>query len=449
MATVSITGTIQDASGNGVQYAVIRLSPVSANEDEGEAIGGIGIVRDVVEVLTDGAGAFAINAVQGFQYALTIPSLGMERVFRAPFTATVPFHTLGLSPSITSATHGTDADGAVHYYPLVSVPLEATVRERFDELVLERSEAVDGPWEEVTRWTLLAGKSGYTTDDAPGDVDAVYYRARYEHSTGGYLSGDSDVYSAAEEVDETLVFSVDEFKKTYLSGLDLTNPDGTPFAESMFTDYIRAAVDWLEKALDICIAPREFVDETHDHFGQDYGHWGFFKLHHWPLIQVREVAFQYPSMEDRVVIDSDWVILEEEGETGVIQLVPGRGGMEGVLFTQGALVPLWSNGGRIPGVWKFTYRAGFELGRVPPLMKHVIGMAASLGVMNVAGDLVGGSGLQGWSVTIPGLSQNITTTNSSTNAGFGARIIQYEKDMKLYLPVLKAHYGKTMKMVVV
>jgi hypothetical protein len=449
MPTVNITGTIQDASGNGVQYAVIRLSPVSANEDEGEVIGGVGIVRDVVEVLTDADGAFTMPAVQGFQYALSIPSLGMERVFRAPSVVTVAFHTLGLSPTVTGAPHGTDADGAVHYYPLVTVPLEATVRERFDELVLERSEAIDGPWTEVTRWTLLAGKSGYKTDDAPGDVAAVYYRAYYEHSVSGDLSGESDVFSAAEEVDETLVFSVDDFKKTYLSGLDLSNPDGTPFAEQMFTDYIRAAVDWLEKALDICIAPREFEDETHDHFAQDYGQWGFFKLHHWPIIQMREVAFQYPSMDERVTIDADWVILEEGGETGVVQLVPGRGGISDVLFTPGSLMPLWSGGGRVPGVWKFTYRAGFELGQVPPLMKHCIGMVASLGVMNVAGDLVGGSGLQGWSVTIPGLSQNITTTNSSTNAGFGARIIQYEKDLKLYLPVLKAHYGKTMKLVVV
>lgn len=448
MAVVSITGTILNASGNGVQYAVVRLSPRAASPGEAEAIGGVGILRDVVEVLTDDEGAFSVNAVQGFQYTLSIPSLGFERVFRAPSVADVQFHTLGLSPSVTGAPSGDDADGELQAYVTTTVGSEATVRERFDELVLERADDLGGPWEEVSRWTLLAGKTRYLYNDEPG-TNAVYYRAHYENSDNGDVSADSDAFSAAEEETEYLVISVDDLKRTYLTGVDLTDDSGTPFPESMFVDYIKAAVDQLAKELDIDIAPRDIVGETHDHFAQDYGRWGFFKLHHWPIIEVRSVSFRYPTMESGVNISLDWVILEEEGASGVVQIVPGTGSIADVLLIPGQLMPLWSGQtGRVPGVWHFNYRAGFELRNVPPLLKHVIGMAAAIGPLNIAGDLVAGAGIATKSISVPGLSQSIGTTASATNAGYGSRILEYQKEISKAMPTLKAFFGKTMKMVV-
>ncbi len=407
MATTAITGTIQDASGNGVQYAVVRLSPKAASSNEAEAIGGIGIIRDVVEVLTDDEGAFSINAVQGFQYTLSIPSLGFERVFRCPSIDTVAFHTLGLSPAVTSAPSGTARAGQTQAYVVTTVLQDGTVRERFDELVLERADDLGGPWTELSRWTLLPGKSIYNYQDDP-DSDAVFYRAHYENSDTGDVSSDSDVLSAAEEEPDYLVISVDDLKKTYLTGVDLTDDSGQPFPETMFTLLIKAAVDLYAKILDIDIAPVEVTDETHDHFAQDYGRWGYFKMHHWPIIEMRSVSFQYPTMESGVDINLDWVIVEEEGASGVIQIVPGTGGIADVLLIPGSLMPLWSGQtGRVPGVWHFNYRAGFELNSVPPLLKHVIGMRASIGILNIAGDLLGGAGIASKSMSIPGLSQSV------------------------------------------
>lgn len=449
MATVNVTGTLQNASGQGVRYAVVRLSPKAASPGEAQAIGGVGILRDPVEALTNDSGVFSLPAVQGFQYTLDIPSIGFSRVFRAPSVTSVAFHTLGLSPVVSGAPSGVNEDGDTQAYVTTIVASEATVRERFDELVLERAAALDGPWSEVKRWTLTANKSRYLFTDEPTS-NAVFYRAHYENSVSGDNSDDSDAFSAVEEAAEYLVISVDELKATYLTGVDLTDDSGTPFPESMFVDYIKAAVDQLSKELDIDIAPREIVGETHDHFAQDYGQWGFFKLHHWPILKVRSVSFQYPTMDSGVTIDLDWVILEEEGASGVIQIVPGRGSIADVLIIPGALMPLWSGAtGRVPGIWHFNYRAGFELGSVPPLLKHVIGMAAAIGPLNIAGDLVAGAGIATKSISVPGLSQSIGTTASATNAGYGSRILEYQKEIKAAMPTLKAVYGKTMRMVVV
>jgi len=448
MATTIITGTIQDASGSGVQYAVVRLSPKAASPGEAEAIRGIGIIRDVVEVLTSSSGTFSVTAVQGFQYTLSIPSLGFERVFRCPSRATIAFHLLGLSPSITGAPSAVDAAGQTQVFALVRVVSEPTVRERFDELVVESATDLGGPWAEVERWTLLSGKTSYVYNDDPSSV-GVFYRAHYEDSATGDASDDSDAFSAADETSNDIVISVDDLKRTYLTGVDLTDDSGTPFPESMFRAYLAAAVDQCSKELDIDIAPIEVTNETHDHFAQDYGRWGFFKMHHWPIIQMRSVSFQYPTMESGVEYDLEWVVLEEEGASGVIQIVPGRGSIADVLLIPGSLMPLWSGAtGRVPGVWHFDYRAGFEINSVPPLLKHVIGMAAAIGVLNIAGDLVAGAGIATKSVSVPGLSQSIGTTSSATNAGYGSRIIEYQKEIKSAMPTLKAFFGKTIRMVV-
>lgn len=448
MATTNITGRILDGSGNGVQYAVVRLSPKAASPGEAEAIGGIGIIRDVVEVLTASDGTFTIVAVQGFQYTLDIPSLGFSRVFRCPSVVSIAFHTLGLSPIVVGAPSAVDADDQTQVFTLVQVPSEPTVRERFNELVLETATDAGGPWDEVERWTLLPGKTRYTYNDEPAST-AVFYRAHYEHSVSGDNSDDSDVFSAAEETSDDIVISVDDLKKTYLTGVDLTDDSGTPFPDSMFRAYIAAAVDQASKELDIDIAPVEIVGETHDHFAQDYGRWGWFKMHHWPIIQMRSVSFQYPTMESGVDYSLEWVVLEEEGASGVVQIVPGRGSIADVLLIPGSLMPLWSGAsGRVPGVWHFSYRAGFEIGSVPALLKHVIGMMAAIGPLNIAGDLVAGAGIATKSVSIPGLSQSIGTTASATNAGYGSRIIEYQKEIKGAMPTLKAFFGKTIRMVV-
>jgi hypothetical protein len=133
------------------------------------------------------------------------------------------------------------------------------------------------------------------------------------------------------------------------------------------------------------------------------------------------------------------LVLTEGGAHGVVQIVPGQGGIADVLLIPGALMPMWSGrSGRVPGIWRFTYRAGFEIGKLPPDLKHIIGMWASIGVLNIAGDLIAGAGIATKSVSVPGLSQNIGTTSSATNSGYGARI-----------PNLRRFYGKSTRMVVV
>lgn len=444
----AITGTITDASGTGVQYVMIRLAP--APYDNGAAAqGGYGIIVRPVEVETGADGTFSITALAGFRYRLTIEAIGYDQTFVMPGAAS-EFHLLGLSPVIASPANTTDADGGTVVYLSVQADRIATVLERFDTLVVQSATSLGGAFATIETFDLLEGVSFYDAEDDPADA-TVFYRARYENSSSGESSAWSAVVSAGEAVREELVITPEELETLYLFGADLTDDDGNPYPRSMFLHYIQAAVASLEKALDISITPTDIVDEKHDHYAQDYGRWGYLQLQKYPMIgDPTSVKFQYPSMESAVTINDDWVINVEDGASGVIQIVPGRGNIADVLLIPGSLMPLWSGAsGRVPGIWKISYRAGFPEGEVPADIKHYVGMAASIGIFNIAGDLIAGAGIATKSVSIPGLSQNIGTTSSATNSGYGARIGEYQKEMKMMLPLMQQFYGKKTKMVVV
>tara|TARA_R110002126_G_scaffold36707_18_gene111396 strand:+ start:144 stop:1490 length:1347 start_codon:yes stop_codon:yes gene_type:complete len=443
----NITGTIVDATGTPVQYVVIRLSP-APYDSGGQVREATGVVMQPVETETDVNGDFTIGALQGFRYRLTIEAIGLEEVFVMPAAATA-FHLLGLIPVIASAANSTDADDNPVVYLSVEAVRIRTARERYTKLKVESATSLGGAYTDVTTFDLLDGVSFYDYTDTPATAD-VFYRARYEDATATEVSPWSDVVSAAATEREELVISPEEMETLYLFGASLQDDDGNPFPRSMFLHYIKAATQELERALDFTITPTDIVDEAHDHYAKDYGRWGYFQLQQYPVISVETVFFQYPSMEEGVQIASDWIVTLEDGDSGVISIVPGRGSIADVLLIPGALMPLWSGAsGRVPGIWKMTYRAGFEEGEIPDDIKHYIAMGASIGILNIAGDLIAGAGIATKSISIPGLSQNIGTTSSATNSGYGARIIEYQKERKEMLPLFKQTYGKTLKMVVV
>jgi len=101
----------------------------------------------------------------------------------------------------------------------------------------------------------------------------------------------------------------------------------------------------------------------------------------------------------------------------------------------------------VPDVFRVDYTAGFEAGKVPADIIDLIGKKASFGPLNIAGDLLGGAGIASQSVSVDGLSQSFNTTSSATNAGYGARLVQYSKEIKELLPMLEKYY-KGIRMVV-
>jgi hypothetical protein len=315
----------------------------------------------------------------------------------------------------------------------------ANVLLNFDvERVYRSTTGESGVYTVLDTVALVAGQEDYEYDDTSGDTSYYYKTSHYNTSTTEE-SDKSDPYSVASAQDPALsVITVDELKELYLFGLDLSDDTGTEMPDSLYEHFIASAVDWVEKRLDIPLIQKDITEEPHDYYREDYEQYIWLETQEYPVISVSEVKMVMPGEASIQTFDSDWIHLREEA--GQIQIVPGTSGPANTLFlANGQWLPYFYGRNRfIPDVFRVTYSAGFST--IPPQLKDIVGKVASFGPLNIAGDLLGGAGIASQSISIDGLSQTFNTTSSATNAGYGARILAYNRELKDVIPTLQRYY---------
>lgn len=324
----------------------------------------------------------------------------------------------------------------------VSVDDLESVLEKFDRIKVYRSTSgYGGTYSELTteatRIRLQQGVTTYEFLDETGGF-GYYYVTSYFHSGTGLESGRSDPQLGDDPLSDNIL-SVADLKSIYLFGVDLTNDRAEPFPDIMYKWAIRSAIARLERDFDIKIKPTRLV-ERYDYYRCDYLTWTIIRLRQMPVISVASVKVMWPSNTEVINFPTDWIQLR--ADMGQINIVPTSGTLSQVLMTAGgSFLPLVASGREfVPNILEVDYTAGFAAGECPQDLREVIGKMASFPPLNVAGDLIAGAGIASQSVSIDGLSQSINTTSSPTNAGYGARLIQYEKELKAVMPMLRRYY---------
>jgi hypothetical protein len=254
------------------------------------------------------------------------------------------------------------------------------------------------------------------------------------------------------------VITVDQIKNWFMFGLDLTDDEGYPFPNSMFEFAIRAAVDSLQKTLMVCIKPTTIIGERQDYYRQDYMDFSFIQLNNYPIFDVMRVALRYPTAGSDITFPPEWYQVNKQH--GQVHLIPTSGSLSQILIGQGGdyLSFVWKGWDWMPNLWIIDYMAGFApsgyqyvsyqaAGQqdilsqgLPNDLMAVVGKMACFYPLNIAGDLVGGIAIASKSIGIDGLSQSINTTSSPENAGYSARLRQYERELKIEIPRLVAYY---------
>lgn len=77
-----------------------------------------------------------------------------------------------------------------------------------------------------------------------------------------------------------------------------------------------------------------------------------------------------------------------------------------------------------------------------PALLDIIGLTASLPILDTAGDLIIGAGISNQSISIDGLSQSIGTTSGVENSGYGARATQYRKRIEELDHAIRRRYRR-------
>lgn len=316
------------------------------------------------------------------------------------------------------------------------------VLSKFDVIKVYRSiDGIAGTYTELTapttRISLQQGKISYDYVDVSGEI-TYYYKTSYYHSGTGLESNLSEA-RLGDDPGTANIISISELKDIYLFGLDLTDDAGNEFPDLMFEWGIRWAIANVEKHLDIKIRPTSLT-ERYDYYVDDYLNWSFIDLRECPVVSVESVKVMWPSNTAVITFPSEWIQLR--AEEGQINIVPSSGSLSQVLLTAGgSFLPLVSSGRKfVPGILEVQYTAGFAEGQVPMDIRDLVGKWACFAPLNVAGDLIVGAGIASKSIGIDGLSMSLNTTSSATNAGYGARLIQYQKEIKDVVPTLKRYY---------
>jgi hypothetical protein len=229
----------------------------------------------------------------------------------------------------------------------------------------------------------------------------------------------------------------------YLTGLDLTDDNGNEYAAAFYTHAINSAISWIQAQLDLPVVETDVV-ERHDYDLRNYQQWQWLGLGKLPVQVSPKPTVRYKYNDFRVVeIPEDWIYLAEP-TSGQLQIVPTMGSSLPLVSVIGGM-PVWAGisplgTARLPGWFEVEYRAGWADDEIPYDIQHLLGMFAARFALNTAGDLIAGAGVASFSIGVDGIHNSLSTTSSATNAGYGARILQYEKEMKDLIPLLRRRY---------
>jgi hypothetical protein len=226
------------------------------------------------------------------------------------------------------------------------------------------------------------------------------------------------------------LITVDELKKRYLFGIDITDENGNELPDSAFEDYIANAVSMLEHDLDISITPVMGHVENKDYRLNDYADWGYLMLNNYPVISIEKLEMVYfrdenGEPESLQEIPHNWIRLQ--GHDGMLRLIPNAKFPANLqVSATGNFFPEILRATMVPDLWRITYDYGFEDGKIPHLINQIVGYFAAIQALIVAGNLVIGAGIAAETLSIDSLSQTIQTTQSAENSSYSATIKEYQ-----------------------
>jgi hypothetical protein len=93
--------------------------------------------------------------------------------------------------------------------------------------------------------------------------------------------------------------------------------------------------------------------------------------------------------------------------------------------------------------YAIDYDVGYETSDdIPMDLREAIGKNAAISLLNIIGDGLL-SGFSSSSLSLDGMSESFSSTQSATSAYFGARIKVYEEELREYLKAARNKFGFT------
>ena len=251
--------------------------------------------------------------------------------------------------------------------------------------------------------------------------------------------------------------------KKYMFGLKIVDPDTKQeLDDSVYEHLIDTKIPYAEQQLGIAILPRIIANERHDYYANDFMHYNYIQTYERPILQVNSVEMMYNNQR-REKFPTSW--LKVYTRTGEIEVNPavivgdssvmngGEAYMNGAQAISSA--PLWGLPGIastdvVPQALQYTYVAGMlpptrrgitRDWEVPLDLVQLIAKYVLRELLEIWGDLIIGAGIAGESLSVDGISESTTTTQSAMYTGGAARIKLIDDTIASLEQGLRNRYG--------
>lgn len=245
-----------------------------------------------------------------------------------------------------------------------------------------------------------------------------------------------------------LLLSVSEIWSYYLYGVTIKGSNGSTFPDESIRFYIEAAQKEVENYFNLLFVKQLIEKETTSYYREDY--WQHFPIlqTHYPVREPMSLIGMLAKVE-QIIYPVGWLFCERDHQhqgKRRISIVP-TGASTTQVNAEVILTGISSQIGmqrfsNVPDYWNMQYITGFDLDKIPIDLVNIVGKLASIGVLNIAGDLILGAGIASMSLSIDGLNQSIGTTSSAENSGYSARIKMYQKEIADSTKKLKLVYDE-------
>jgi hypothetical protein len=257
------------------------------------------------------------------------------------------------------------------------------------------------------------------------------------------------------------VLTPDDIRYTYVWGTDFKSSQGNIFTDEQIQFFIDAGLAEIERMLNITIKKKRIkstlsVDEKSLHKKADYDEeeslydFKYSKIQRYGMIQTKQ----------RPILKTSRCTLINRGANGepdYVDLLPSitvdkKNGV--IKFLKRPFKPNDTWKGICEAIspygaetwnshlfYAIDYEAGFESSDdIPDDLRQIIGELIAMAILNIIGDGLM-SGLSSTSLSMDGVSESYSSTMSATSAYFGARLVEYRKDVEGYIEKNKYRFG--------
>ena len=245
------------------------------------------------------------------------------------------------------------------------------------------------------------------------------------------------------------VISVAEMWNNYLYGITIQAGTGTSFSDESLRTYLSAAQREIENYFNLKFVKQLVESETHSYYRADY-------FQQFPIIQTNcpvRVPLALTGMlnkMEQIIYPQGWLTCAKDmdgiGKRRMSVVPTGANSVNAnadVILTGMTTQIGFQRFTNIPDYWDIQYITGFDLDKMPVDLINLVGKLASFGPLNIAGDMIFNlPGIASMHLEIDGLRQSINSTASAENAGYGARLKQYQKEIEETVGRIKLVYDE-------